>query len=127
MDQDCVITGLLREAHGDGADTPTSARLRAWELLGKHLECVRTGVQHEGSEQKPTGLADSLSLASETEGVEENQTVPTFEIESGAGHLQRTRAHRPCPAHTAPQSLSVGIRTWYNASTANIMPEHSIP
>ena len=35
--QGMVLDGLLTEAQGKGEDTTSSARTKAWELLGKHL------------------------------------------------------------------------------------------
>lgn len=37
IDQKMVIAGLIQEAKAAGEDTTSSARIRAWELLGKHL------------------------------------------------------------------------------------------
>lgn len=34
---DTVLEGLLREAQGEGPDTHTTARVSAWEKLGKYL------------------------------------------------------------------------------------------
>ena len=37
VDVEMVINGLLTEALGQGEDTTSGARTKAWELIGKHL------------------------------------------------------------------------------------------
>ncbi len=38
IDENAVIQGLAREARGEGPDTTSSARIRAWELIGRNMQ-----------------------------------------------------------------------------------------
>lgn len=61
LDAQTVLEGLLMEARGEGPDTASSARLRAWELVGKHL-----GMWRESKEDgKRSGLDDLVAFMRE--------------------------------------------------------------
>lgn len=53
VDKDRIILGLLKEAQGEGSDTSASARVRAWELLGKHLGMFETRISRLSSQPTP--------------------------------------------------------------------------
>lgn len=48
IDQQMVIAGLIQEARAAGEDTTSSARIRAWELLGKHVGMFTEKHEHSG-------------------------------------------------------------------------------
>ena len=47
VNQDFVLERLKVESHGDGEDTTSAARIRATELIGKHLGMFTDKVQVE--------------------------------------------------------------------------------
>lgn len=53
--QDTVVQGLLAEARSVGEDTSQAARVKAWELLGKHVGMFEEKHRHEhtGPDGKP--------------------------------------------------------------------------
>jgi len=65
--QDEVIEGLRREARGEGPDTTASARVTAWDRLGRHLGMFVDRVQHEGEAKRPVMVADRLDEATRKE------------------------------------------------------------
>jgi phage terminase small subunit len=48
VDQEMVVKGLMAEAQATGEDTTSSARIRAWELLGKHVGMFSENHVHTG-------------------------------------------------------------------------------
>ena len=60
IDQDFVIRGLSREASAGDVDEPNSARVRAFELLGKHQGMFVERAAVEVSEQGPREVRITL-------------------------------------------------------------------
>ena len=57
--QDDVIRLLYREAEGEGADTTSSARVRATELLGRHLNLFEADRKANAPRLEVTELSDT--------------------------------------------------------------------
>jgi phage terminase small subunit len=53
INQDFVLKGLKAEAEGSGDDSSSSARIRAFELLGKHLGMFVDRHEHAGPNGGP--------------------------------------------------------------------------
>lgn len=56
--QDDVIRGLLTEAKWMGEGSSHSARVSAWEKLGKHLGMFKDKVEHTGADGGPIVTAN---------------------------------------------------------------------
>lgn len=56
--QDDVIRGLLTEAEWQGEGSSHSARVSAWEKLGKHLGMFKDKVEHTGADGGPIVTAN---------------------------------------------------------------------
>lgn len=63
VDQDFVLNRLMEEAEGSGPDSNASARIRATELLGKHIGMFvdRHQVEHSGGARVIVELPDDGS------------------------------------------------------------------
>jgi phage terminase small subunit len=69
LTQDAIIHGLWAEAKLQGEGSSPSARVRAWELLGKHLGLFKDHVVHSGTvEQVVVYLPEKDQHAVDSEG-----------------------------------------------------------